>query len=179
MYDERDRRSINKAAQNRPSQWVDDEASVRSILNRSFGASSRGIAPRPYKWGRRKWSAWGEGPPKRTTYMSRVAVSNLLSYQYFTTETCNPSEKELFSKLATNKSLKVSPWTLLSLVHLMRWLSSELIHLVVVFGPMGCFAQFRILRFPLMTVGNCMVGWLARHGWWCKQASTLVKNKPW
>jgi hypothetical protein len=36
-------------------------------------------APRPSKWGRRKWSAWGEGPPKRTTYMSRVAVSDLLS----------------------------------------------------------------------------------------------------
>jgi hypothetical protein len=42
-------------------------------------ASASGIAPRPSKWGRRKWSAWGEGPPKRTTYMSRVAVSNLLS----------------------------------------------------------------------------------------------------
>jgi hypothetical protein len=46
-------------------------------------------------------------------------------------------------------------------------------------GPKSCFAEFRILRFPLMTVGNCMVGWLAKHGWWCKQASTLVKNKPW
>jgi hypothetical protein len=30
--------------------------------------------------------------------MSRVAVINLLSYQYFTTERCNPTEKELFSK---------------------------------------------------------------------------------
>jgi hypothetical protein len=50
-----------------------------------------------------------------------------------------------------------------------------------VFGPKRSFAhsQFRILRFPLITVGNCIVGWLARHGWWCKQASTLVKNKPW
>jgi hypothetical protein len=41
----------------------------------------------------------------------------------------------------------------------------------MVFGPKSCFDQFRILRFPLITVGNCMVGWLARHGWWCKQAS--------
>jgi hypothetical protein len=38
-----------------------------------------GIAPRPSKWGRRKWSAWGR-PLKRTTYMSRVAVSNLTKY---------------------------------------------------------------------------------------------------
>jgi hypothetical protein len=43
--------------------------------------STCGIAPRPSKWGRRKWSAWGEGPPKRTAYMSRVAVSNLTKYQ--------------------------------------------------------------------------------------------------
>jgi hypothetical protein len=57
--------------------------------------------------------------------------------------------------------------------------SRELIHLVMVLGPKICIAQLRILRFPLMTVGNCMVGWLARHGWWCKQASTSEKNKPW
>jgi hypothetical protein len=61
----------------------------------------------------------------------------------------------------------------------MRWLSRELKHLVVVFGPKSCFTQFRILRLPLITVGKCMVGWLARHGWWYKQASTSEKNKPW
>jgi hypothetical protein len=59
----------------------------------------------------------------------------------------------------------------------MSWLSRELKHLLAVFGPNSCFAEFRILRFPLITVGNRMVGWLARHGWWCKQASTLEKNK--
>jgi hypothetical protein len=97
------------------------------------------------------------------------------------TERCNPSEKELFSKSEATKSFKLSPWTLLSLVHLMRWLSRELKHLVMVFGPKSCFADFRILRFPLtvITVGKCMVGWLARHGWWCKQASTFEQNKPW
>jgi hypothetical protein len=94
-------------------------------------------------------------------------------------QTCNPSEKELFSKSEATKSFKLSPWTLLSLVHLMRWLSRELKHLVEVFGAKSCFAEFRILRFPLITVGNCMVGWLARHGWWRKQASTSEKNKPW
>jgi hypothetical protein len=95
------------------------------------------------------------------------------------TQTCNPSEKELFSKSEATKSFSLSPWTLLSLVHLMRWLSRELKHLLMVFGPNSCFAQLIILRFPLMTEGNFMVGWLARHGWWCKQASTSEKNKPW
>jgi hypothetical protein len=61
----------------------------------------------------------------------------------------------------------------------MRWLLRELKHLVMVFEPNSCFAQLRILRFPLITVGKCMVGWLARHGWWCKQASTSEKNKLW
>jgi hypothetical protein len=50
-------------------------------LRHDDGRRPCGIAPRPSKWGRRNWSAWGEGPPKRTTYMSRVAVSNLLYYQ--------------------------------------------------------------------------------------------------
>jgi hypothetical protein len=36
------------------------------------------------------------------------------------TQTCNTSEKELFSKLAPDKSLKLSPWTLLSLVHVVK-----------------------------------------------------------
>jgi hypothetical protein len=48
-------------------------ARLNDSVNRTCG-----IAPRSSKWGRQKWSAWGEGPPKRTTYMSRVAVSNLL-----------------------------------------------------------------------------------------------------
>jgi hypothetical protein len=41
------------------------------------------------------------------------------------------------------------------------------------------FCPAQNLRFSLITVGKCMVGWLARHGWWCKQASTSEKNKPW
>jgi hypothetical protein len=40
----------------------------------------------------------GRGPRSAQRTKSRVAVSNLLFYQYFTTERCNPSEKELSSK---------------------------------------------------------------------------------
>jgi hypothetical protein len=50
-----------------------------SMVSRSNGTKGLLESPPPYKWRRRKWSAWGEGPPKHTTYMSRVAVSNLLS----------------------------------------------------------------------------------------------------
>jgi hypothetical protein len=35
---------------------------------------------------------------------------------------------------------------------------------MMVFGPKSCFAQFRILRFPFITVGKRMVGWLAMAG---------------